>query len=404
MVVMSERLVDKYLEAAANDMVRNNRTDVPCPCRKCKLLCVADPYDSRFKVHLLRCGFMDGYTRWLLDEDDLDGGEDEEPPTHDGEDHHEEPDPAHDGEDEESSAHDHGDEDAEQHGEDHADTQSAPLTSVVRDPHVKELLSKIKKNTYAKLAQLETDSNTPLYAGCQSEETCLKVTLGVLQMKSKYKWSDASVDACLEFWKNLLPKGNTCPATVDEAKKIVCPLDLPHDKYHACVNDCIIYRNEDALRIICPVCKAARFKKGSKKNPRKVVWYFPLVPRLQRYFADPKEAKLMRWHAERKEAVLNDRQRTEVLLTHPSDATQWKALDRFDRNFGRDARNIRLGVSTDGLNPYSNQSSTHSTWPVFTWIYNLRPWLCMKRKYIHISMLIQVRSNQGTTSICIWSY
>ena len=44
---------------------------------------------------------------------------------------------------------------------------------------------------------------------------------------------------------------------------------------------------------------------------RSVVWYFPITPRLQRYFVDPKEAKLMRWHAERKEAVLNDLERTE---------------------------------------------------------------------------------------------
>lgn len=28
-------------------------------------------------------------------------------------------------------------------------------------------------------------------------------------------------------------------------------------------------------------------------------------------------------------------------------------------------------MSTDGLNPLGNQSSTHSTWPVFVWPYNL---------------------------------
>jgi hypothetical protein len=46
---------------------------------------------------------------------------------------------------------------------------------------------------------------------------------------------------------------------------------------------------------------------------------------LQRYFADPKEARLMRWHAERKVAVMNDRKKKldeDVVLTHPLDATQ----------------------------------------------------------------------------------
>ena len=169
------------------------------------------------------------------------------------------------------------------------------------------------------------------------------------------------------------PKGNTCPKSCDEAKKVVCPFDLPHEKYHVCINDCYIYRKEDADRTTCPVCKAARYKKG-KKAPRKVVWYFPLIPRLQRYFADRKEAELMRWHAERRNKILKDPKRNEeVNLTHPSDASQWKAIDDAFPKFGEDPRNIRLGASTDGLNPFGNQSSTHSTWPVFVWIYNLPP-------------------------------
>jgi len=104
----------------------------------------------------------------------------------------------------------------------------------------------------------------------------------------------------------------------------------------------------------------------------------------------------MRWHAERKEAVLNDKERIEhPVLTHPSDASQWKALNNEFGSFRADPRNIRLGASTDGFNPFGNQSSTHSTWPVFVWIYNLPPWLCMKRKYIQMSMLIQGPTQPG---------
>ena len=192
-----------------------------------------------------------------------------------------------------------------------------------------------------------------------------------MEMKARHKWTDASFDESMEFWHDRLPKGNTCPTSIEEAKKIVCPLDLPHVRYHACINDCIIYRGEDAERTTCPVCSQERYKKG-KKAPRKVVWYFPITPRLQRYFVEPKEAKLMRWHAERKEAVLNDPRWNEtVLLTHPSDASQWKALDAEYRSFGTEPRNIRLGASTDGVNPFGNQSSAHSTCPVFVCIYNL---------------------------------
>jgi hypothetical protein len=95
---------------------------------------------------------------------------------------------------------------------------------------------------------------------------------------------------------------------------------------------------------------------------------------LQRYFADPKEAELMRWHADRNIKANDDEndhpKRKGTWLGHPADASQWKALDIEYRSFGDEPRNIRLGVSTDGLNPFGNLSSTHSTWPVFVWMYN----------------------------------
>ena len=58
--------------------------------------------------------------------------------------------------------------------------------------------------------------------------------------------------------------------------------------------------------------------------------------------------------------------------------------------FAADARNIRFGLSTDGMNPFGEQSSDHSTWPVTLFIYNLSPWLCMKWKFIMMLVLIPV--------------
>jgi hypothetical protein len=50
-------------------------------------------------------------------------------------------------------------------------------------------------------------------------------------------------------------------------------------------------------------------------------------------------------------------------------------------------RNIRITMSTNGMNPFLN-SCTHSTWPVVLMILNLHPWLCNKQKYIMMSGLI----------------
>jgi hypothetical protein len=50
----------------------------------------------------------------------------------------------------------------------------------------------------------------------------------------------------------------------------------------------------------------------------------------------------MRWHKD------GERENKEVML-HPLDLDAWKALDNFDLKFARDARNVRIGLTTDGL-------------------------------------------------------
>ncbi|XP_047150699.1 uncharacterized protein LOC124822706 [Vigna umbellata] len=54
------------------------------------------------------------------------------------------------------------------------------------------------------------------------------------------------------------------------------------------------------------------------------------------------------------------------------------------RNY--DAKKILCPM--DGMNPYGNLSSKHSSWPVMLIIYNLPSWLCMKRKYVMLSLMI----------------
>ena len=83
------------------------------------------------------------------------------------------------------------------------------------------------------------------------------------------------------------------------------------------------------------------------------------------------------------------------MLRHPVDGSQWRAIDREFLEFANDARNLRFALSTDGMNPFGEQSSSHSTWPVTLCIYNLPPWLCMKRKFIMMPVLIQGPKQPG---------
>jgi hypothetical protein len=101
----------------------------------------------------------------------------------------------------------------------------------------------------------------------------------------------------------------------------------------------------------------------------RVAWYFCIIPRLRRWFTTRKEAQLLHWHDEgRKE--LNYKK--DGKFRHPADAAQWGNINTHFTWFD-DARSIRFAMSTDGVNPFGNQSSTHSTWPIVLSLYNLPP-------------------------------
>src|SRR3954465_1201931 len=73
--MLSDITLARWLQCATNDMLRNNRTDIRCPCRRCKLECVTEPDSEILEKHLKRNGLMDGYTRWISDqEEDVNGG------------------------------------------------------------------------------------------------------------------------------------------------------------------------------------------------------------------------------------------------------------------------------------------------------------------------------------------
>lgn len=111
-------------------------------------------------------------------------------------------------------------------------------------------------------------------------------------------------------------------------------------------------------------------QKKKQKKPAKVLRYFPLKPRLQRLFMCSKIAEHMRWHAE------DDNK--DGILRRPRDGEAWKRLDTNYPEFASDPRNVRLGLASDGFNPFGAMSTNYSIWPVVLFPYNLSPWLCTK--------------------------
>ena len=251
-----------------------------------------------------------------------------------------------------------------------------------------------------KFDQMLNDHKTLLYPNCEDGQKKLGSTLELLQWKAENGVTDSAFTKLLQIVKKQLPRNNELPDSTYQAKKLVCPLGLDVEKIHACINDCILYRGEKYENLEqCPVCTALRYKirpedpgdvegeRPRKRVPAKVMWYAPIIPRLKRLFRNKEHAKLLRWHME-------DCKKDEM-LRHLTDGSQWRKIERKFARFAGDARNLWFGLSTDGMNPFGEQSCSHSTWPVTICIYNLPPWLCMKWKYIMMPVLIQGPKQPG---------
>ena len=95
----------------------------------------------------------------------------------------------------------------------------------------------------------------------------------------------------------------------------------------------------------------------------------------------------MRWH---KEGRVKD-----GTMRHPADSLAWKHLDDMYPQFALGVRNVRLGLASDGFNPFGIMNISYSTWPVILFPYNLPPWLCLKQPYWIMSMLIRGPKSPG---------
>ena len=75
-------------------------------------------------------------------------------------------------------------------------------------------------------------------------------------------------------------------------------------------------------------------------------------------------------------------------MRHPSYSSSWNLVDHRWPEFSLEPRNLRLAISAEGINPHSSLSRKHSCWPILMIIYNLPPWLCIKIKFMMLSLLI----------------
>nr|GFA91873.1 hypothetical protein [Tanacetum cinerariifolium] len=184
--------------------------------------------------------------------------------------------------------------------------------------------------------ELYASSNEELYLGCDYV-TRLDFMEKSTYFKVKGKLTDSIFNEMLEFFQNVFPisKGYKLPPSYYAIKKTCKTIGLGYESMHACEHDCCLFRGDDNKDLdFCLVCNTSRWKDNNtpgKKVPKKVLRYFPIIPRLQCLYKSSHTAKEMIWHATGKCTEPGKMQ-------HPVDGRAWKNFDTKDppKEFGWD--------------------------------------------------------------------
>ncbi|GJV92294.1 pyruvate kinase [Tanacetum coccineum] len=212
------------------------------------------------------------------------------------------------------------------------------------------LLERHEKAFYTGLTKFVDDckpANEELYPSCDYV-TRLDFMAKFTYFKVKGKLTDSIFNEMLEFFQHVFPtkKGYKLPPSYYAIKKTFKMIGLGYESIHACVNDCFLFWGDNNKDVhFCPVCKTSRWKDSNtpgKKVPKKVLRYFPIIPRLQRLYKSSHTAKEMTWHATGKCTEPGKMQ-------HPVDGRAWKNFDTKYPNFAKEPRNVRLGLAADEI-------------------------------------------------------
>jgi hypothetical protein len=93
--------------------------------------------------------------------------------------------------------------------------------------------------------------------------------------------------------------------------------------------------------------------------------------------------------------ILKRHRENDEEIRHPTDETQWKKFDLHYPEFSAERRNTKFALSTDAMNPFSANRTVHCTRLIILTMCNIPTWLCHKRKYLMLSILIQGPKQAG---------
>jgi hypothetical protein len=179
-------------------------------------------------------------------------------------------------------------------------------------------------------------------------------------IKSDHGLSEVGYDKIIEWARSILPRRNRLKENFYVAKSMMKPLGLGYQKIDMCPNFCMLYYLESAEMTECMTCRHSRYKPRTGRGKTLVAYkklrYFPITPGLQRLFMSPRTAEHMTWH--------QSHDTVDGVMVHPSDGEAWKHFNSVHPHFSAESMNVRLGLCTDGFNPFGSFDAPYSCWPV----------------------------------------
>jgi hypothetical protein len=249
----------------------------------------------------------------------------------------------------------------------------------------------------ARFFDLLKDFDEPLWDGCMNHSK-LSVVVQVFTIKLDHVLSEAGYEKIIEWARSILLEGNRLKENYYGAKSMMKPVGLGYQKIDMCPNFCMLYYLENAEITECMTCGHSRYKPRTGKGKTLVAYkklrYFPITSRLQRLFMSLRTAEHMTWH--------QSYDVVDGVMVHPYDGEAWKHFNSVHPHFSAKSRNVRLGLCTDGFNPFRSFAAPYSYWPVILTVYNLPPGMCMRLEFMFLSMVIPGPSNPGwNIDVCL---
>ncbi|WVZ52147.1 hypothetical protein U9M48_003235 [Paspalum notatum var. saurae] len=224
-----------------------------------------------------------------------------------------------------------------------------------KDPPPKEV------EEFFKLLQA---SEEPLHE--HTKVSLLAFVTWLLAIESKYFFSNKCFNDLVQLIGDVLPQPHKLPNDMYQCKRLTKALGMGYEKIDMCLDGCMLFCDDHVDKKKCLYCSKGRYVEVINEDgdqvtmavAQKQLRSFPMAPRFKQLFLSTKTCEPMRWP---KEGVRDN----PGFMGHPADSDAWKALDEFDPEFAKDARNIRFGLATDGFIPFGQSAASYSCWPMF---------------------------------------